>query len=297
MKERLAGRPVIGAALRVQKRFGEIGGTALANGVALQAFLSLFPLLILAVSVIGFLATDDVTFADDMIESLGLPSDGDLADDLREAIDTAEDSKGATGAIGLASLLWTGLGVVTALQRVIDHSWQTFGKGLKDKGRAVLVVLGAGVVFAGSFLLSALINFLPGFFAPISIAAGLAVNIALFLWLFVSLGRVPVGWRARLPGAVLCGVGLELLKLIGALYVPRLVANSSALYGSLGIVVAILLWLAFFGRLVVYGALLNVLRWEQDHGTVRVPIDVPRIDDALALAANRNGAVVDRLES
>ncbi len=297
MKERLAELPVIGPALRVQERFVEIGGTALANGVALQAFLSLFPLLILAVSVIGFLATDDVTFADDMIESLGLPSDGDLADDLREAIDTAKDSKGATGAIGLASLLWTGLGVVAALQRVIDHSWQTFGKGLKDKGRAVLVVLGAGVVFAGSFLLSALINFLPGFFAPISIAAGLAVNIALFLWLFVSLGRVPVGWRARLPGAVLCGVGLELLKLVGALYVPRLVANSSALYGSLGIVVAVLLWLAFFGRLVVYGSLLNVMRWEQDHGTVRVPIDVPRIDDALALAANRNGAVVDRLDS
>src|SRR5690606_5395573 len=109
-------------ALRVQERFTEIGGTALANGIAMQGFLSLFPLLILAVAVIGYLATDDVAFTEDLIDSLGLPSDGDLADDLRNAIDTAKDSKGTTGAIGLASLLWTGLGVVAALQRVIDNT-------------------------------------------------------------------------------------------------------------------------------------------------------------------------------
>lgn len=297
MKERLAGLPVIGTAVRVQERFTEIGGTALANGIAMQGFLSLFPLLILSVSVLGFIAADNVNLADDMIDALGLPSDGELATDLREAIDTAEESKGATGVIGLVSLLWTGLGVVAALQRTVDNTWQSFGKGLKDKARAVLVVVGAGIVFAASFVLSALINFLPAFFAPISIVVGLVVNIALFLWLFVSLGRVPVGWRARLPGAVLCGIGFEILKIVGTVYVPRLVSNSSALYGSLGVVVAALLWLAFFGRLVVYGSLLNVMRWEQDHGTVRIPIDVPRIDDALALAANRNGAVIDRLDA
>lgn len=296
MKERLSALPVIGSLLRLQDRFTMIRGTALANGIAMQAFLSLFPLLILSVSVIGFLAEGDVTFAGDLIDSLGLPPDGQLADDIREAIDTARDSRGATGVIGLASLLWTGLGVVTALQRVVDSTWQTFGKGLKDKARAVLVVLGAGVVFAGSFVLSALINVLPGFFAPISILAGLVVNVALFLWLFVTLGRVPVGWRARLPGAVACGLGFEVLKLIGTVYVPRLVANSSALYGSLGIVVAALLWLAFFGRLFVYSSLLNVMRWEDDHGTVEVRIDVPRIDGAVALATNRGGAVIDRLE-
>ena len=72
-------------------------------------------------------------------------------------------------------------------------------------------------------------------------------------------------------------------------------ANSSALYGSLGIVVAILAWLAFFGRLLVYGAVVNVIRYEDEHGTLTVPIEVPRIDRAIALEANRAGAVTDRL--
>lgn len=297
MKERLAQIPVLGWLLRVQERFGEVKGTALANGIALQAFLSLFPLLILAVSVVGFVAEGDVTFADDVIDSLGIDGDDQLAEDLRGAIDTARENRGTTGAIGLATLLWSGLNVVIALQRAIDSTWQTLGTGLKDKARAVLVVLGAGVVFLGSLALSALINVLPAFFAPLSILAGLLVNLALFLWLFFALGRVHVGWRALLPGAALCAVGLEILKLIGTVYVPRLVANSSALYGSLGIVVAILLWLAFFGRLVVYGSTVNVVQWETHHGTLRVPVEVPRVETEVAVAANRAGAVVDRLDA
>jgi len=296
VKERLARYPVLGWLIRVQDRFGEVNGTALANGIALQAFLSLFPLVILAVSVAGFVAADDVTFADDVIDSLGIDGDDQLAEDLRTAIDTAKENRGTTGAIGLATLLWSGLNVVVALQRAVDSTWQTVGTGLKDKLRAVLVVLGALVVFAGSFALSALINVLPTVFAPLSVVAGLVVNVALFLWLFVALGRVPVGWRALLPGAALCAVGFEVLKLIGAVYVPRLVADSSALYGSLGIVVAILLWLAFFGRLVVYGSTVNVVEWEQHHGTLRVPVDVPRIETAVPVEANRAGAVTDRLE-
>lgn len=295
MKERLRTVPVIGWLLRVQERFGEVSGTAVANGIALQAFLSIFPLLILAVSVVGFLAEDDVTFTADVIDALGIPPEDQVAQDLEEAISNARDSKEAAGLIGLAGLLWTGLGVVAALQRSVDRAWQSVGAGLKDKARAVGIILGGLVVFAGSVALSVLINFLPGIFAPLSILAGLAVNIGLFLWLFVALGRVPVGWRARLPGAVLCGIGLEVLKLIGSLYIPRLVASSSQLYGSLGIVVAIIAWLALFGRLFVYGSVVNVVQWEAAHGTVQVPVEVPRVDRAIAVGANRSGAVVDRL--
>ena len=71
--------------------------------------------------------------------------------------------------------------------------------------------------------------------------------------------------------------------------------RSSALYGSLGIVIAILAWLAFFGRLLVYGAVVNVMRWEAGHGTLQVPVEVPRVDNALAVGADRSGAVVETL--
>ena len=295
-KEKLADKPVIGYLLRVQDRFGEIQGTALANGIALQSFLSLIPLLLVGIAVAGFLAEGDATFTGDVIDAFGLPPDGTAAENLSEAIQTAEESKRAASIVGALGLLWTGLGVVAAVQRAIDAVWQTKSQGIKDKLRAVLWLLGSVVIFLTSFAITSVLNFLPGFLAPVSLVLGLVVNVGLFLWTFSELGRVPVGWKALLPGAVACAVGFEVLKVVGSLYVPRLVANSSALYGSLGIVIAILAWLAFFGRLIVYGAVVNVLRWEDEHGTLKVPIEAPRVEGAIALEADRAGAVTDRLE-
>lgn len=293
MKERLSSIPVIGYVLRVQDRFSQIRGTALANGIALQTFLSIFPLVIVAVAVVGFVSADDPTFGRDVVREFGLR--GENADSMIEAIDNAKDSRQAASVIGLAGLLYASLNLVTAVQRSVDASWQTFGKGVKEKLRALLWLLGAGVIFASSFGLGVALNVLPGFLAPVSILAGLGVNVALFVWTFTELGRLPIGWRAALPGAVLCAIGFEILKIVGSVYVPRLVADSSALYGSLGIVFALLAWLTFFGRLIVYGSVLNVLRWEDEHGTVEVKLEAPRVDDAIALESNRNGAIVDRL--
>lgn len=294
-KEKLAQVRGIGTLIRIQDRFGEIQGTALANGIALQAFLSLIPLVLVAIAVAGFLAEGDATFTDDVIDAFGLPPEGTAAENLTSMIDAAQDSRRAASIVGVLGLLWSGLAVVGAVQRAIDKAWQTRSEGLKDKVRAVLWLLGAVAIFLMSFALSAVLNFLPPLLAPVSILLGLALNTGLFLWTFTELGRAPVGWRSVLPGAVVCGVGFEILKPVGSILVPRLVANSSALYGSLGIVVALLAWLALFGRLIVYGSVINVMRHEDEHGTLTVPVEVPRIDGAIAVGADRAGAVTDRL--
>lgn len=296
LKQRLEEKPVIGPALRVHDRYGEIQGDALANGIALQVFLSLIPLLLVAIAVVGFIAGDDANFVDDAVELFGLPPEGAAAEAISQAVESAEESRRAASVVGVLGLLWRGLTVVTAVQGAIDKAWQTSAEGLKDKLRALLWLLGAGAIFTTSFALGTLINFLPPFLAPVSVLVALAVNLGLFLWTFNELGRLPVGWRARLPGAVLCAVGFELLKLVGTVYVPRIIASSSALYGSLGVVIALLAWLGFVGRLIVYGAVVNVMRWEGAHGTVTVPLEVPRVDEALAVGADRSGAVNDRLE-
>ena len=296
IKERLAEKPVLGALLRINDRFGEVQGGVYANAIALQIFLSLIPLLLVTIAVVGFVAGDDPTFTRDVVDALGLPADGPGAEAIQQAVDSATESRQAATIFGVVGLLWRGLAVVIAIQGALDRVWQTTSEGLKDRLRAALWLLGAGVIFAASFALGTIINFLPAFLAPVSILVALAVNVGLFLWSYVELGRLPIPWQARLPGALVCAVGFEVLKLVGTIYVPRLIASSSALYGSLGIVIALLAWLAFFGRLLVYGAVVNVLRWEDAHGTVEVPLEVPRVDGAIAVASNRSGAVVDRLD-
>ena len=90
-----------------------------------------------------------------------------------------------------------------------------------------------------------------------------------FLWLWTSwvLPNRRVPWRALLPAALVGAVGLEILKVVGGYVVPVLVARSSALYGTLGVVFALLTWLLVLGRLVVLVSVIEVIGWERRHGT------------------------------
>jgi uncharacterized BrkB/YihY/UPF0761 family membrane protein len=83
------------------------------------------------------------------------------------------------------------------------------------------------------------------------------------------------------------------LKGVGAYYVPRAVASSSQLYGTLGIIFAVLAWLLLFGRLVVYSAVLNVVRYEEAQGTVRAVLEAPPVPGVGSRASRAGRLVVE----
>jgi membrane protein len=224
-----------------------------------------------------------------VVDQLGL--EGEAADQVVEIIDTAEQSRRAASVVGLVGLVWAGLGVAGALEHALNATWQVKGRGITSRLAAVAWLVGAGLLFLGSMALGPLLNELPGPVTVPAIVAGFVLDVLLFVWMFVVLTNVDLPWRVHLPGAVVGGVGLAVLKIIGSVYVPRLVASSSALYGSLGVVFAILAWLALTARLVVYAAAFNVVRYEKEHGTVTVDIQVPHISGQVPLEATRGGAV------
>jgi membrane protein len=258
--------------LPVHERVGAVGGGPLASSIALGGFLSLFPLLLVGVAVLGFVSAGETDFPSRVVDQLGL--EGKAADQVVEIIETAEQSRRAASVVGLIGLAWAGLGVAGALENALNATWQVKGRGITSRLVAV-----------------AWLNELPGPVTVPAILAGFVLDVLLFVWMFVVLTNVDLPWRVHLPGAVVGGVGVEVLKIIGAVYVPRLVASSSALYGSLGVVFAILAWLALTARLVVYAAAFNVVRYEREHGTVTVDIQVPHISGQVPLEATRGGAV------
>ena len=277
-------------AVRVQKRYGELNGNFMASAVTLSSFVSLFPLLLFAVAVLGYFAAGSPDLATGVVDRLGLT--GDAARAVIDTVHTAERSRRTASLLGVVGLLWSGLGLVTALQYAINTAWQVTGRGFRDKLRGLGWLGGATLLFLGSFAVGAALNFLPGWLSPLNILVGLSLDLALWLWTMHALSNRDVGWKALLPGAVVGALGFEALKLVGSVYVPRLVASSSALYGSLGVVFAILAWLLFFGRLIVYSAVVNVVRWEEDHGTVTVDIPVPKVPGEVATEATRAGDVI-----
>ncbi len=275
-------------ALSVHKRFGQVQGGPLASYITLAAFLSLFPLLLVAIAVLGLVAAD-VDVAGEVKRQLSLGSTS--ADLVDKTLDTATSSKRSASIVGFAGLVWSGLGLVNALESSFDAVWQSEGRGLKAKAFALLWLVGASLLVVASVAATAAAGFLPGFLTWLSLLPTLAIDVALWLWTFRALtGRQGLPWRAHLPGAILGAGGFQILKIVGAVYVPRLVGSSSALYGTLGVVFALILWLALFGRLCVYATCLNVVRWEEHHGTVHVDLEVPNVPEVEdPVTATRSG--------
>jgi len=277
-------------ALDVQNRYSELHGGQLASAITLSAFLSLLPLLLVAIAVLGFFsAASSKDLAKEVIENLQLDRSSQTAELITEAMRTAESSRKAASVVGLAGLLWSGLGVVNALQYAWNTAWQVPGRGLRDKAVGVGWLLGAGVLFFGSFAVSAASQLLPWFLEPVGILIGLATGVGLWLWTAHTLPNRNVGWRALIPGALLGAIGFEILKVLASFVVPRIVTSSSDLYGPVGVVFAVLAWLLLFGRLVVYAAVIEVVVWERRHGTVQLTIEAPARPGSDPISATRAG--------
>jgi membrane protein len=286
--------PWLGVALRVNDRFGEINGGFVAAAVTLSTFVALFPLIVVGIAVVGFFAAGRVDVARETADFLGLT--GTAADTLRQAVDTAANTRRAASLVGLAGLVWAALGVANAIEYAYNAAWQVKGRGIRDKLVALAWMASAGVIFLASIGLGVLLNVLPGWLAPVNVLVAVAVNVALFWWSSHLLGNRDVGWRPLLPGAIMAGVGFEVLKAVGTVYVPRAISSSSVLYGSLGTVFALLAWLFFFGRLVVYSSVLNVVLYERHQGTVSLDIEAPKVPGEVPVEGDRGGAIRESAE-
>lgn len=280
---------VIDTVMTVNERVGVVGGGPLAANIAMSAFLSLFPLMLVGIAVLGWFSDADTDFAREAVDSLGL--EGKAADTVLGAIQTAERSRNAATIVGLLGFAWSGLGVVGAVEGALDAVWQVRGRGITGKVHHLAWLLGAGALLIASLTIGPLLNVLPGPAIVASLAFGLVLDVLLFLWTFQKLNNAPVPLRAYVPGAIVGGIGLTVLKFVGGVYVPKLVADSSALYGSIGVVFALLAWLLLGAKLVVYSAAYNVVRYERHYGTVTVEIEVPRIEGHVPLDATRGGAI------
>ncbi|MGH9276604.1 MAG: YihY/virulence factor BrkB family protein [Acidimicrobiales bacterium] len=280
--------PWFAKVMRIQNRYDDLNGNYLATAVTLAGFLSLFPLLLVGFAVLGFVAAGRVDFANDVITRLGLT--GEAATFVENLVSQTERSRQVSSVVGVLGLLWTGLGLVAAVQYALNSVWQIKGNGWKDKLTGLLWLAGAGLLFVASFAVVAAARH-PAL-APLGLLGGFAIDTGLWLWTMKVLTNRHLGWRAYLPGAVVGAAGLAVLKLLGGFWLPRMVDSASALYGSLGVVFAILAWLLLFGRLLVYAAVVNVVHWEDGHGTVSVDLEVPKVPGEVPVEATRAGDAV-----
>jgi membrane protein len=242
----------------VQRGYSSIGGPTLAAGVALYGFLALFALLVLAVAVLGFLSVDNQHLARDITHELGLT--GDAAKIITDSVNAAQDSRRLTTIVGVVGIVWLGTSFSGSIANAYNVAWKVTDRGVRERVIGLGWLVGIAGLAAIAGWATALWDLLPGFFAPLVVVVTLAGNAALLLFTSWVLPNRKTTWRTLLVPALLGAVALEVLKVLGAYVVPHFVENSSELYGTIGVVFAILLWLMIFGRLIVYLAVLEARR-------------------------------------
>lgn len=235
-------------------------GTQLAASMSYYALFSVFPAAIVAAAAAGFFL-DEPRARNDAVEylldELPLTADQGRAD-LEKTIDGVASNAGTLGLIGVVGLLITASALMSATRNSINT---IFGDGLRrgalrGKGLDILLVVGLGVLFSLSFAATVVAQLdvsldggVGGLIESIINASGALLPIALAAVVFAALLMILPVHRRRLadvwPGVVFAALGYELLKRGFGIYLDHF-ANYSAVYGSLGAVIAFMffVWLA-----------------------------------------------------
>jgi membrane protein len=231
--------------------------TFLAAAIAYYAFVSIIPLLLVALAVASAVAGEAV--ATQVLTVVGEFLTPEATTLIEGALVSGAGRSGATVA-GLTVLLWSSLrvfrGLDIAFSRIYGHDTPV---GLFEQVRDALLVLGAiGLGLGSTVFLGAVLPLsdvpLAGYFGPLGLVVVLAV---VFLPLYYVFPDSGVSVREAVPGALFAGGGWTLLSLGFSVYAAQ--AGSFQLYGILGAVLLVLTWFYFGGLLVLLGAALNAV--------------------------------------
>jgi membrane protein len=257
----------VGYPLAVVYKFFDDQGNYLTAMITYYAFVSLFPLLLLLISVLGFALHNDPDLQNRVLDSAlsRLPVIG------QQIGDNVQSLRGNTVAIVIGALggLYGSLGVVQAAQNAFNKVWAVPRNSRPNPVMArvlslsMLVALGIGLVVSTALsALSAVAGRIGGSELGIGLRALLALaavvlNVALLAFAFRLLTAQSVGTRRVLPGAVAAAVMWQLLQILGTYYFGHTLRNSTATYGLFGVVLGLLVWLYLSAFAVVFGAEIN----------------------------------------
>jgi membrane protein len=246
--------------MAVVKKFSDDQGGSLAALVAYYSFFSLFPLLLVMTTILGFVFQHNLSAQHDIENSvLGRFPVVNQTIQLH-----ALTGKVSSLVIGLLTALLGSLGVTRATRNAFDRVWAVPFKDRPDflmsrlRGLALIAVLGVLFIVA-----TGVTGFTSGIHGPAgkigAIAAGLTVNCILFLAAFRFLTTETVPMRSLWVGVTVAAVFWEILQYFGGYYVNHVLRHTSPLGTPFATVIALIVFLHLGAQVTLYAAELNVV--------------------------------------
>ncbi len=257
----------VGFPLAVLYKFADDQGGYLAALLTYYGFLSLFPLLLLLVTVLGHALAGDPQAQLRVLDSAlsQVPVLG------RQIRDDVQGLQGSTSALvtGVLGSLYGGIGVAQAGQNAMNTLWAVprhrRPNPFLSRLRSLVAVLALGTGLVLTTVLSGLVASVDaaGVGAAgrvLGLLVALVGNAALFLAGFRMLTVERVPFRALVPGALAAAVGWQVLQAVGGYLVTRTLSRASEVYGVFGVVLGLFVFLYAAALITLVCAEINVVR-------------------------------------
>ena len=261
-------RPWAGFPIAVTYKYADDQGNYLAALMTYYGFLSLFPLLLLFSSVLGFALQGDPGLQQRILDS-ALGQFPVIGDQLSRP--GGLQGSGLAIVVGVVGSLYGALGVAQAVQYAMNVMWAVprtkRPNPVVARLRSLLLLATGGLALLGTTIMSALAGSAGAFGAELGIGLKLvitllsvALNAAVFILAFRVATAERLSLRATAPGAVIAAVCWQLLQLLGTAYVGHVVKNASATNGVFALVLGLIAWIFLGAVSVVFCVEINVVR-------------------------------------
>ena len=293
-------------------RFTELRGAEFAATLAYYALFSLFPLVLFLLAILSFvLENSDQAYAQTVrfIHNAIPISFSVISDNLKEVVDL----RGQIGVIGAVGALWSASAFFSTLARSINRAWpQVKLRTLVQTRLFALAMIGALFLLlllslASTTFASLLPTMLTWFGfdqslleSPLWVIMPRIISILLTFSLFIAIYRwVPnkvVHWRAVFWGAAFSAAAWDLAKFVFTIYLRSGLVRYEFVYGSLGTLVALMLWIyisnliTLFGSYLVASIDLHLEQTEPTPAALPTTHDTPRLEHPPAPSAPREPA-------
>ena len=249
----------------VRQKYDEDQGRYLAATITYYAFLSIFPLLLVLVTLLGYALEGDSDLQERVLDS-ALADFPVIGDQLQNNVHSLQGSVPAL-VIGIAVAIWAGTGVCLALENAMDHIWgvpfRRRANPVFARVRALLLDRACSAAWCRGHVprraqhLGDLVR--PAACDCSRSSASLVLNFVVFVTAFRVLTSASPTVRQVLPGAIFAAIAWAILQAVGAYLVHRYLRNASATYGIFALVLGLLAWLQLAASMTLLSAEMNVV--------------------------------------
>lgn len=248
----------------VMKKYGDDNGGGLASQFTYSMFVTIFPLLLLLITILGIVLARNPSDRHRVLAS-ALGQFPIVGQQLGRNVHALKRSSMFGLVVGLVGLLYGSTGLAQSGLYAMEQIWNIPNAVRPNYvTRISRSLLFLAVLAVGLIVTTTLAGF--GTFGRHNVALGLVgevlaalVNIGLYLAAFRTLTPRQIATRSLIPGVVVGGLAWTALQAVGGYIVGHDLRGASALYGLFGLVLGLLAWIYLGTKVTFYAAELNTV--------------------------------------